>query len=175
MNTRGNNISCNHSLSNIPRFPHKAPREVKLSNLDSVFKIPETIFHHTLFSLPPERQWGKRLRKGQDWQTYLQIHSRGKTKWLVYQNKTKCQEYVKKAEKESHTLNQLKPLRFSRYTLICRGNMVLGRFTSNFRPTIQRKQKDKSGVPGRLRPHMQNSIPGKNKFIRSQNKGTVRT
>lgn len=50
--------------------------------------------------------------------------------------------------------------------------MALCRFTLNFRLTIQRKQKDKSGVPKRVTPCMQNAIPGKNRFTESQNKGT---
>lgn len=74
-----------------------------------------------------------------------------------------------------HTLNQVKQLTFSWRTLICKGNTVLYRFTLNFRLTIQRKQKDKSGVPGRVTPCVWNVMPGKNKFIESQNKRTVNT
>lgn len=54
--------------------------------------------------------------------------------WVkVYQNK-------RRSEKESHTL-QLKPLTFSWCSLICKGNMVLCRFTLNFRLSPSKENK----------------------------------
>lgn len=114
------------------------------------------------------------MRKGQDWFKFRQnstFIAGGKQNgflngWVkVYQNRGQCQVYFKTAEKESDTLNQLKPLTFSWCTLIWKGNMVQWHFTLYFSVTIQRKQKDKSGVPGRVTPCRQNAIPGKSKSV----------